>query len=336
MTAHEVPDDSVLDRDPLAARLARIQDPPVPAALVARIAARAHARPAAPAGPPLAGTRGIRRPGGWTAALVAAVLAVTVAITATTTPLHTYVSDLLTQMGLQPASHDLAVVSGDGQRIRVTSGLDDGWTVILGIRAEPGVWRESSREWVIRVLTVTDATGRLLENQGWQGNETDGGDEVLAFFRRPPGGAPAGSPLTLHVQPGGDGVADSRPGWTLRFTVTASPEPRTVTAPAPGRVGDVDIAFTEVRASDRYVVIVVDAVGGDEVAIMQTVGPTQLVDPAGRHVPNMHGAGRPLERTPSGLHDHEELYWPRQGSGTYRVIVGPRDGKHLERTFVVP
>src|SRR5205085_3435504 len=94
MTAHD-PFDDALDRDALAARLGRIENPPVPPSLVAQIMARTPGS----AGQEPTGTRRGRRPGVRTLALVAAVVAVAVVISATTTPIRSYVGDLLIQMG---------------------------------------------------------------------------------------------------------------------------------------------------------------------------------------------------------------------------------------------
>lgn len=259
------------------------------------------------------------------------------ALTAMTTPIRSYVGELLAQMGLRPGVHDLAAVSGAGQTIRVTSGVDDGWVVILSLRAEPGSMNQDHPAvWTFGDMTATDATGRRLANLGWQGNGANGGDEVLAMFRRPPGGAVVGSPVTLHVQP--DTVSGSPapgPGWTLRFAVPASAPPVPRALPAAGRVADVSVTFTDVRASDRYIVVVIDATGPDDHDIGMVLGLTALTDPRGAHVPNMHGAGLPAESTPSGLREREELYWPHQGSGTYHLVVGPYRGQRLDRDLVI-
>jgi hypothetical protein len=147
---------------------------------------------------------------------------------------------------------------------------------------------------------------------------------------------PGTDPKDIHVQPGTLGRPDAGPGWTLRFAVPHSAPPVPVSPPAPGRVAGVSVTFADVRASDHYIVVVVDAVGTDQRDIYQVTGPTALSDPKGGHVPNMHGTGLPLEPAPGGLHDHEELYWPRQGSGTYHLVVGPYQGQRLDRYIHVP
>jgi len=316
MTAALREHEDALDRDPLAARLARIADPPVPDGLTARIVADASARRFRPA----------RRTTLRALVLLAAVLAGAIAVSAMATPMRGYMGQLLVQMGLEPARHDLAAVTAGGQTIRVTSGVDDGWVVMLGVRAEPGHGS------AIRELAATDADGRPLESLAWAGNETDGGDEVLAFFRRPADGAPPGTPLTLHVRPA-DSVGG--PGWTLRLTVPASPMPAEVPAPEGGRMAGVDVTFPEVRASARYIVVVVEATGPTERDVIQTIGPTSLADPGGQHVPNMIGLGGVPEAAAGGVREREELYWPRQGSGAYRLTVGPYQGQQIRRTIEV-
>ena len=71
-------------------------------------------------------------------------------------------------------------------------------------------------------------------------------------------------------------------------------------------------------------------------AIGLVTGPTALVDPSGGHVPNAHAwddGGVPIA---GGVRVHTEWYWPRQGSGTYRLVVGPGEGPHLVRPIDVP
>jgi hypothetical protein len=156
------------------------------------------------------------------------------------------------------------------------------------------------------------------------------------MFRRPPDGAVVGSPITLHVQPTTvSGSPAPGAGWTLRFAVPASAPPIPRALPAPGRVADVSVTFADVRASNRYIVVVIDATGPDDHDIWMVTGPTGLTDPRGAHVPNMHGAGLPAESTPDGLREHIELYWPRQGSGTYHLVVGPYRGQRLDRALVI-
>jgi hypothetical protein len=100
-------------------------------------------------------------------------------------------------------------------------------------------------------------------------------------------------------------------------------------------VADVSVTFADVRASNGYIVVVIDATGPDEHDIEMVTGPTGLTDPGGAHVPNMHGAGAPPEHTPGGLRERQELYWPRQGSGTYHLVVGPYQGQRLDRDLVI-
>jgi hypothetical protein len=317
-----------LARDPLAMRLARIAEPPVPPELLRQVLARRRA------------TRPARRRRARTIVAVAAVLAAATALTAMVTPMRSYVGDLAAQMGLGRTGHDLAVVSGGGQTIRVTSGVDDGWVVILNVRAEPGQ-RDRPGVWIIGKLTASDATGHQLESMGWQGNQADGGDEALAMFRRPPDGAPAGSAITFHDQPlisspnRQDLNPAPGPGWTLRVRVPASPPPTREPLPAPGRVAGVDVTFVDVRASDRYVVVVIEGTGPGEQEIGNVTGPSALTDPHGGHVPNMAAIGFPAEATPGGDRERWEMYWPRQGTGTYHLVVGSGLGQELHRDLVI-
>ena len=95
------------------------------------------------------------------------------------------------------------------------------------------------------------------------------------------------------------------------------------------------VTFADVRASDRYIVVVIEATGPDEHDIGMVTGPAGLTDPRGAHVPNMHGAGLPAGSTTGGLRERQELYWPRQGSGTYHLVVGPYQGQRLDRDLVI-
>lgn len=319
--------DEQLARDPLAVRLARI-DVASPPELARRVLAREHVR----------GRR--RRWHGRTLVLVAAGLAAATVVTAMTTGVRSYVGELASDMGLAGSAHDLAAVSGEGQRIRVTSGVDDGWIVILDLRAEPGVLNhEPSPQWVIGKLTATDANGAPLQAMGWQGNAADGGDEALALFRRPAGGAPPGSPITLHDQPllespSRDLTPAPGPGWTLRFRVPASRAPAHERVPAAGRVDGVDVRFVDVRASARYIVVVLDATGPDQTALFAaTVG--SLTDPSGGRVSNMPGPELGTVPVAGGVTSRVELYWPRQGSGTYRLTLGTGSGPYLVRDLVI-
>jgi hypothetical protein len=312
--------DAIERDDPLAARLEAVETPPMSRELLPRVLTRTHA------------TNVGRSRRGYVLAAVAAAVVAAMTVTAMTTPIRSYVGELLDQMGLQRTPRALAVVSGGGQTIRVTSAVDDGWVVILGLRAEPGSWHEIHGRWVLGDLSVTDANGRRLADLGWQGNEAQGGDEVLAMFRRPPDGAPVGSPLTLHVQPRVAAGPQPGPGWTLTFAPPASRTPDRVPVPDRGRVGDMTVTFGDVRASDRYIVVVLDVSGPDEREIRNLTGPSALIDPSGAHVPNLHGTGLPVTATDGVYHDHEELYWPRQGSGTYRLTLG--NGR-LARSLVI-
>jgi hypothetical protein len=98
--------------------------------------------------------------------------------------------------------------------------------------------------------------------------------------------------------------------------------------PAGGRVGAVDVRFVDVRASDRYIVVVLDATGPDRYGVLSATAGA-LTDPHGGHVPNMPSPGDPNNP------DRVELYWPRQGSGTYRLSLGSDQGPYLERDLVI-
>ena len=102
-----------------------------------------------------------------------------------------------------------------------------------------------------------------------------------------------------------------------------------------GRVAGVDVTFADVRASDRYIVVVIDAAGPDEVTMNNVSGPASLTDPHGAHVSDMAGSFGSAERTAGGLRERWELYWPRQGSGAYRLVLGPYRGQLLDRNLVI-
>ena len=304
-------------RDPLAIRLQQLDDLPMSHELLPRVLSGAHALKV-PVWRRFRGT-----------AVLAGALVVLVAVVAATPLTRGYVGELLDQMGLRQTPAGLASATGYGQTLRVTAGIDDGLAVMLDLRADPGTSASGVHE-VFGDMAATDAAGRDLVFMGWQANQAEASEEAMVWFRRPPGAAAPGTPITLHVS------AYSGPAsWTLRFSLPATKAPASYPVPAPGKVGKVSVTFTGVRASGSYVMVAADLVGPDDRAIVLVAGPTALVDPSGGHVPNAHGWDDRGVPVPGGVRVHTEWYWPRQGSGTYRLVVGPGEGPHLVRPISI-
>jgi hypothetical protein len=304
-------------RDPLARRLEQIGDLPMSRDLLPRVLSGAHAMKC-----PRRRFRDGR--------VLAGTLVVLVAVVAATPVTLGYVGQLIEQMGLRQTPAGLASVSGYGQTLRVTTGIDDGREVMVDLHADPATpasgWSDFGD------ITAQDASGRDLVASGWQGNTAaQGGEEAMVWFERSAGGAAAGTPITLHV------AALQGPGqWTLRFSIPASSAPTSLPVPAPGKVGGVAVTFTDVRASDSYIMVGADLVGPSEQAIWMVSGPTALQDPSGGHVPNAHEADSDEAAVTGGVREHAEWFWPRQGSGTYKLIVGNTNGPGLVRAINIP
>ena len=237
-------------RDPLAIRLQQLDDLPMSHELLPRVLSGAHALKV-PAWRRFRGT-----------AVLAGALVVLVAVVAATPLTRGYVGELLDQMGLRQTPAGLASATGYGQNLRVIAGIDDGQVVMLDLRAYPGTAASSDGAVVFGPISASDATGRDLVIMGWQGNQADGADEAMLWFRRPAGAAAAGTPITLHVSTG-RGPAS----WTLRFSLPATKAPASYPVPPPGKVGKVSVTFTEVRASGSFIMVAADLVGPDEQAI---------------------------------------------------------------------
>jgi hypothetical protein len=201
-------------------------------------------------------------------ALLAALAAVVVAATAMAYPPARAAVAQLPGLGAlgslygapaqRPAT--LAEATSSGYTIRVTAGSDDGTTVVLSFAVTPANRQAPRYEigWA-GMPTATDSTGRELDSSF---TPVRSALSSSVAFSRPPDGAPAGTPITVHVA-GINLLGGSFPGqdrtisgpWTLRVGIKPSSLTHPLPAPAEGPLDGGTVTFDAVRANSAYISI---------------------------------------------------------------------------------
>jgi hypothetical protein len=235
----------------------------------------------------------------------------------------------------------LAEATSNGYTIRVTSGYDDGTTVTLAFAVTP-TDRPASRSdigWAGGPI-ATDSTGHQMDSSFTPVREALSSDVA---FSRPPGGAPAGTPITVRVT-GINLLHDSFLGrdrsvsgqWTLRVTIRPSSLTRSLPVPVSGPLGGGTVTFDEVRANNAYLYLRYTLDG---------VAPPPGLPTGKGYSPNIavygpDGGRIKLLSWGSVGNSAATFTWKgqlAQSAGSYRVVfIADRGGPPLERTIAVP
>jgi hypothetical protein len=238
----------------------------------------------------------------------------------------------------QPAA--LAEATSSGYTLRVTSGYDDGTTVVLAFDLTPAGRPTPSYDigWG-DTPTVTDSSGLPLDS-----SFTPIGPALSSSlaFDRPSHGSPAGSPLSVDVTrinlldrrfPGGFRTVSGH--WALGLSIRPSAPARPLPVPPAGPLDGGTVTFDAVSANDAYLAVRYTLIG--------VTPPPGL--PAGKGwspAVLVYGPdGRRLTMLSWGTSSDSPttFVWKGQlaaSTGTYRIVFADADVPLLERTIAVP
>jgi hypothetical protein len=275
--------DDAMARDPLMARLERMEFPAMPRTLVSGAVAAAGRAPRGGSHRASGGRGGGRRRTGWGLRLVALAVAMVVAVLVGTAespqiasvPLVSPIAGrMLNTVGLS-AAHDPVVSlaassTSAGHTVNLVAGFADATrTVVVVTVSPPGPVPDAA--------TLTDASGSMLSIDGGS-VRVSGGAAILNFgpLSHPVSGSNQltlrVSRLAVAVNPTASKTMSRTAGdWTMRFSLPYGTRGQTI--PAPGQLGPVTVTFTAVTAYSAGIHVSYVTTGATAEQLLEPPGP---------------------------------------------------------------